>query len=321
MRRFVTSFRTASARRTSACFSLDVACTLGDTAGAPCRRSSFAAMLDRHSDAAFNKLQIWTVARRKQGDCHSFASCASGSTDPVNVAFQVVRDIVIVYVRYSFDINASGSYISGDEQLQLGVAKPLHDRLPFRLRQIAVQLVHLKAFSRKLFRQTLRADLGTAKQHRQIRLMLAYKPDQRVKLGAVGRFYGDLANFFHGHCFRFDANRNGLTHICSRKLANGRRNCCGEQHRLLRTRKLCEYGFDLLEKAHMEHLISLIQHQLLDVRQPDGASANVVKQPSRRCHNDVGAACQLAALRFNILAAVYGKHACSDYRSECLQLR
>ena len=69
---------------------------------------------------------------------------------------------------------------------------------------------------------------------------------------------------------------------------------------------------DVLGKAHVEHLVGLVQHHGLERRQVQRAPGQVIHGPARRGDHDVHAATQLLQLSADRLPAVDREHPCAD---------
>ena len=69
-----------------------------------------------------------------------------------------------------------------------------------------------------------------------------------------------------------------------------------KQRHLALFRDLLQDPFDIVDKAHAQHLIGLIQHQGLQVIEFEGTFAHMVHDPARRTHNSVNAPLQLPDL-------------------------
>ena len=111
-------------------------------------------------------------------------------------------------------------------------------------------------------------------------------------------------------------------------VAEGRR----EQQALLLLRQHREHLLDVVDEAHVEHAVGLVEHEDLDVRQVERALAVVVEQAARRGDQDVDAAAQLVDLRLHADAAEHhhagqlgvlavGAHAFLDLRRELARRR
>ena len=77
-----------------------------------------------------------------------------------------------------------------------------------------------------------------------------------------------------------------------------------EEECLALFRQMAENPPDIREKAHVEHLVCLVQHQHLQVGEVDDSLADKVEKATRTGNNDLGAAPQLFHLRVDPNAAV-----------------
>ena len=67
--------------------------------------------------------------------------------------------------------------------------------------------------------------------------------------------------------------------------------------------------FQILAKAHVEHFVGFVQHHRLQPRDLQRAPFQMIAQPPRRSHHDMGARGQFAPLASRIHAADAGDHA------------
>jgi hypothetical protein len=100
----------------------------------------------------------------------------------------------------------------------------------------------------------------------------------------------------------FDGFR--VLHERARQLANLLREGGREQQVLARRGQQGEDLADVVDEAHVEHAIGLVQHQDLDLLQVDGPLLHVVEQPAGRGDDDVDPAAQRIDLRLHADAAV-----------------
>jgi hypothetical protein len=76
-----------------------------------------------------------------------------------------------------------------------------------------------------------------------------------------------------------------------------------QQQVLALRRQQLQHAPDVVDEAHVEHAVGLVEHEDLDVRQVDRALADVVEQAARRGDDDVDAAAQVVDLRIDVDAA------------------
>ena len=85
---------------------------------------------------------------------------------------------------------------------------------------------------------------------------------------------------------------------------NLRGNSRGEQRGLSHLGHLADNSFHIGQKAHVEHAVGLIEHEMLHVAQIERPSFQVIEQPTRSGHDDVGAATERLELLAVANAAV-----------------
>ena len=106
------------------------------------------------------------------------------------------------------------------------------------------------------------------------------------------------------------ANRDlgGIVQILARDAANLGGHGGREQHHLALLGQLAEHPFDVVDEAHPQHLIGLIEHQGAQAGEIEGALAHVVHHPSRGADHDLDAALEPGDLVAEVGAAVHGQH-------------
>lgn len=90
-------------------------------------------------------LKISAVPRCYKRHGYSAASRPTRPADPVNVALHIMGHIIVKHMGDTFNVKSSRCDIRCYKELKLRFAESLHDRFPFRLRQITVKLVRLIA--------------------------------------------------------------------------------------------------------------------------------------------------------------------------------
>ena len=87
-----------------------------------------------------------------------------------------------------------------------------------------------------------------------------------------------------------------------------RRHRGGEQRHLLVLGSVGKDAFDVLGEAHLEHLVGLVEHQIVEVGEVERALLQVVDHPTRGTDDHLGAAPQTRQLRAVGRAAVDRQH-------------
>ncbi len=191
------------------------------------------------------------------------------------------REFEVNHVVEIRDIEAAGRHVGGDQRLQGAGAKLQQHLLPCALRQIAVEGQRIDARLAKLLGQFVGPLAGAAEdegrcpplhfQHMfdQCQLAIAvHGIDPLLHLGCRGVARCNL-----------DKCRVAQQHFAQGKqvvVAGG-----GEEQGLAIRRDLFEQRLDLVHKAHVEHAVRLVKHQMAQVFQTQRPLPQMVEQTAR----------------------------------------
>ena len=150
--------------------------------------------------------------------------------------------------------------------------------------------------------------LGIAEDHHPLIALTADQAQGRLRLFQRGAGDAELVNVravflfgFHGDFHLVPLVHPGHRHDL---LGDGGR----KQPQILPVLHLIDDPGHVLEKAHIQHPVGLVQHNGLDFVQADGLAVVVIHQPPRRRHHDLGLALQLLDLAADARAAVQHRH-------------
>ena len=139
--------------------------------------------------------------------------------------------------------------------------------LSLRLWDVAVDGRRRKASGLESFGDLLGGLLGADEHdHRLVRLDLEH-PGQRVHLARSRHLDVALRNVFRRRGFRLDRHLDGVVQVLRGDLADGRRHGRREQRHLLVLGGVGQDAFDVLGEAHLQHLVGLVEHQVVQARQ------------------------------------------------------
>ena len=206
-------------------------------------------------------------------------------------------------MRQGFDVQTSRRDVGGDQNLQLVVLEALERPGARRLALVAVDRIGLDAFFLQLLGKAVRAVLGLAEhQH----LFPAAGLDEVCKefplAVAVDQVHG-LRNQLDRRIAARDFDTRGVLEDGAREFAYVIRECGREQQVLALHRKQGDDAADVVDETHVEHAVSLVQHQDFNLRQIDRALLYMVKEAPRRGDDDVHATAQFSNLRVEAHAA------------------
>jgi hypothetical protein len=117
-----------------------------------------------HLDAGepFNLLDLEDLTTGGERDRHAAAPRSTRASDPVQVILRVVRQIVIEYDFDIIDIDAARGDVRGHQELEVGLAKPVHDAVAQGLAHVPVQAVGGVALGVEVFDQVVDHPFGVA---------------------------------------------------------------------------------------------------------------------------------------------------------------
>ena len=100
-------------------------------------------------------------------------------------------------------------------------------------------------------------------------------------------------------------HENGVFLVLLGDCENCRRHGGRKQHGLPFLRCLCEHGFDVFTKAHVQHFVRLVEYNGLKLIQLQSAPAQMIQHTSRCANHQIGAVFQLVDLPFHAGTAVH----------------
>ncbi len=224
----------------------------------------------------------------------------------MDVALGRRGDVVVDDVGEAVDVEAPRRHVGGDQQLGGAVAQPAHDSISLHLIHAAVE--RLGAVAATVHRHGELVDLTAraAEHDRRGGRFDVEDPPQRGGFVGSRDDVGTLADQgLAGPGVGFpdvDALRFALVPLGDRVDPGWQRG--REQHRLPFGRRRVEDRREVVGKAHVEHLVGLVEDDDPDVVECERAAADVIDRASGRRHHHVDAAIELLELAVDRLAAV-----------------
>ena len=216
-----------------------------------------------------------------------------------------MRQIVVDHERQIGDIEPARGHVGSDQDRQFAFLELGHDIQPGRLQAVAVNGFNAKAIALEIARQLIGTLLGAA-EHDDLRhgMRADQVCEQCFFLEALDRvqFLQDrlIGRILPRHLDGFRA----LEEIV-RQLLDFRRESRREQQGLLAPGQQCHDAQDIGHEAHVQHAISLVEHQHFDRTQRHGLLLHMIQQAPRRCHQHFHPAAQDFHLIVHAHAAEY----------------
>ena len=229
---------------------------------------------------------------------------AARAANAVGVVLVFLGHVVVDDGIHIGNVNAARCHIGGDQHVDFPGLEPRHDAVALSLGQVAVQAVHIEVQPGKLVGQHPRVVLGVAEDHDPL---VALVNDDLRGVGQLVTARGQqlvLGNFRAGILDGLDADLGGVVLVeptdVQHLAADGRR----EHRQALAVLHQVDDVLDVLVKAHVQHLVGLVQHDGFDVGDINGVVAVVVHQAARRGNDDLAAGFELALLLVHARAAI-----------------
>ena len=280
-------------------------------------------VLEGQLERAVDHLPAGDVFPVDEGDGDAGRPCAAGATDAVQVGLLVVRALVVDDVRDIVNVNAACRDVSGDEDIDLAVAEGAQGLLAGTLAEIAVDGADGEAALGEVVADALGLALRAREDHDELAAIgLKDAGDELDLVHRVGTPHVLLDGIDRGALVvrlrRADMHRLG--HVAACEVDDLPRHGRGEEHRLADRGDLGDDALDVGQEAHVEHLVGLVEHEDLHLRQVEVTTVCKVDDASGRADDDVNSVAQGIDLRFIRAAAIDGEHADAAEASGSLEV-
>ncbi len=261
---------------------------------------------DAHLERPVDERPLVHVVPVDEGHGDPGLARAPGAPRAVQVGVVVLGDRVVDDVGHVEHVDAACGDIRRDEDVLLAGLEGGHGPLALLLVEVAVHGGGVEAPVAELLDEFGRGTLGAGEDHGlapplgledagdDLVLVERVRPvddvlDVRLGEALVGVGRPDVDGPVHEPaCERHDRSRHGRR----------------EEHGVTRWRRLREELLDVGEEPEVEHLVGLVEHHDLDLREGEHPLAREVEQASRRADHDLRPVLQLLDLALIGLAAV-----------------
>ncbi len=224
-------------------------------------------------------------------------------------------------MRDIIDMETARCDIGGDQETEATLLEVVEDAQPFLLRDISGKHCRLVIVVLQAAGQVLRLPLGIDEDHDPLgRLFLFQQAEQQRKLFAARDMIEYLVDPFGGDLLRLDPYLLGQIHELVGQLHHPLRQGRRIEHglSLLERRQLAQDEAEVLDEAHVEHPVGLIDDQRLDAVQREDPLLEVVDQPARGGDDNIDTVPERLALLLVIDAAENRLHLEGAGRAEPL---
>ena len=264
--------------------------------------------LDGLPRGAFDRAQQMPLARRHEQNRLALAPGAPGAADAVHVGFGVGRDVVVENVADALHVQSARGDVGGHENIDLTILEARHGAFAFGLLHVAVECTCGVAAGLQLLGQFDGHRLGAREHDHAVEVLGFKEARQRVELVQAADQPVALANVGAGGGLGRDRDLDRRIQVCLRDAPDHRGHRRRKQRNLTRFGNLFEHPFDIVDEAHAQHLVGLVEHQVLELVETQRAALDVIDHAPRRADHDLCAALERLELRRVALSAVDRHH-------------
>ena len=228
---------------------------------------------------------------------HTTQPRATGAADAVGVVGRRAGKVVIHHGGQLGNINPACGQIGGHHHLPAFILELLQDLGARALAKPAVKRRCVDACFVELFCDVICGVLGGHENQHPGPLVLLNQVLEQ--LGAPGGIHHDGALGNIGLCLLGGGNLDA--HGVAQQALRQRFHLLGEGGRekqvLAALRQQLQHGLQFFGKTQVQQAIGLVQHQALNLAQPQCVVLHQIQQPARRCHDHICAPAQAHHLR------------------------
>ena len=224
----------------------------------------------------------------------------------MDVGLGVEGDVVVHHQGDAVHIQAPGGHIGGHKHVHMAALEPVNRAFALALGDVAVEHGHVVTLGLQGFGHRHGDRLGAGKNdHPLLGFGFQYPAEGLQFLGRIHREVA-LADAAGIVALLANGDFGRIVEVLAGDTANFRRHGGREQHHLALLGQLAEHPFDVVDEAHAQHLIGLIEHQGAQAGKIEGALAHVVHHPPGSADHDLDAALEPGDLIAEVGAAIHG---------------
>ena len=271
-------------------------------------------LLDLAPDELLNLTEARLVVTADEGNGCALAAGTGCAADAVDVVLAVVGDVEVEDKLDVVDVDAARHDVGSHQHVDVPVTEAVHHLVALGLHEVAVHLAHREALVTSDALQgtgdVLYLQLRRGEDEDTPRRILGEDMLDDAELLRLVADVGTLMDAVGGaadgnlHLHRVAEDGGG-------ELLNLGRHGGREEHRLALGRELSHDLHDIVDEAHVEHTVSLVEHKEGDTAEVDVAKGDMADETSGRGNNDVGTALESAQLlrKTDAVVAAIDRHA------------
>ena len=246
-------------------------------------------MGNRASDGPLDVAQQRALLLGAEREGAPLASGAPRAADAVDVGLGNLRQVVVDHQRQLRDVDASRGDVGGNQHVQLARLEVAEGLLPGALRLVAVDGPRGDAAARERADDAVGAVFGAGEDERRA---LRRPAQQLGKQGALVGLLDEvdlLADGLDHRGRRGDGHMHRVVEQLFGQRGDVGRHRGREEQRLLLAGQQRQQPFDVVDEAHVEHAVRLVEHEVAHGVEREPPLPQQVKQAARRGDEQVDA--------------------------------
>ena len=198
------------------------------------------------------------------GVCDPVVACAPGASDAVHIRLADVGDFEVDNVTHPLDVDASGGDVGGHKHLDLSASERIHGAVALRLALVPMDGFSTDAVFLQVADDFICAVLRPREHERCFHLRTIEQLDQQVAFGSLTHEQHALVHCLSSAADPGHLDPDGVGEDRFRQFDNALWHGCAEEQALTLFREHGDDASDVVNEAHVQHGVGLVQDQKLN---------------------------------------------------------
>ncbi len=214
----------------------------------------------RASYSLLDAQELFKFMWRYEANSRPLLAGSTGSADSMHIAFGIEGDVVIKDMGNIADIETSCSNIGSDEDICCSAFEGFDGLFALALGHIAVEPFGIETLGAQKFGESIHLHLHPTKDDRLVGVFVVKKTHKRLVALPLIYHIEVLLDIFVGYFAFGDGDELGRVEDLACKLFDLVWHRCTKKECLAIGGKVGKDLFDIVQKAHIEHLVRFIKH-------------------------------------------------------------
>ena len=245
------------------------------------------------------------LAQVDNTDTGSFLAGTTRTTATMGVILYIIGHTVVDDMRQVVHIQTSGCHISSHQQLGTMLAELLHGKVALLLREVAMQGISIITVTNQVICYLLRLHTGTTEDNGiDTRVEVHHSLQGQILILGMHHII-DVVYLLGTFITTAHLNLALLLQVVLGYSLYLLTHSSTEEQGSVSLGNTLKDSVQLFLESHGEHLISLIQYHILNLREVSSPAFHQINQTTRRSHNNIHTCLQGTDLRFYVGSAIH----------------